>query len=193
MGRIVVHENVTIDGVMQDPVGDGGFKNGGWFALMPDDVQQAWAAVEYQEAQEGGAWLIGRGTYEWFAERWADRPGEWGDRLRQVPKYVVSATLADASAWANCTVLDGDPVQAAARVRREVDGDVLVYGSRPLAQLLLDHDMVDELRLMTHPFLAGAGDRIFPSSGDLRPLRLTGVREIAGYLALLTYQPVRAA
>ncbi|MFI0941645.1 dihydrofolate reductase family protein [Streptomyces sp. NPDC021020] len=191
MGRIVVHENVSVDGVMQDPTGEEGYASGGWFTRMPQEVFAAWGEVEYQEARECAAWFIGRGTYQWFAERWAAREGAWGDRLREVPKYVLSATLADAPEWANSFVVKGDPVAEAKRLRDEVDGDVLVYGSRPLAQALLAHGMVDELRLMTHPYVLGAGGtRLFPEQGAMRELRLTGVREVGGHLALLTYRPL---
>ncbi|MFI0720922.1 dihydrofolate reductase family protein [Streptomyces sp. NPDC021224] len=191
MGRIVVHENVSVDGVMQDPTGDEGYASGGWFARMPEEVFAAWGEVEYQEARDCSAWLIGRGTYRWFAQRWAAREGAWGDRLRAVPKYVLSSTLADAPEWANSFVVQGDPAVAAARLRDEVDGDVLVYGSRPLAQALLEAGLVDELRLMTHPFVLGAGgERLFPDKGPMRGLRLAGAREIGGHLALLTYRPL---
>lgn len=191
MGRIVVHENVSVDGVMQDPTGDEGYGSGGWFARMPAGTLAAWGEVEYQEAQECAGWLIGRGTYRWFAERWAEREGAWADRLREVPKYVLSSTMADAPEWANSFVVKGDPASEAARLREEVDGDVLVYGSRPLARALLEAGQVDELRLMTHPFVLGAGgERLFADQGALRALELAGVREIGGYLALLTYRPV---
>src|ERR671925_2074725 len=132
MGRIVVSENVSLDGIMQDPTGDEGFKFGGWFDQMPDDVRAEWAKVEYQEALDTAAWLVGRGTYTWFAGRWADRPGEWADRLRSVPKYVVSSTLEDPAEWANSVVLQGDVVEQVTKLKQTVDGDILVYGSGPL-------------------------------------------------------------
>lgn len=193
MGRIIVHENVTLDGVMQDPTGDEGFAAGGWFTLMPADVMEEWGAVEYQESLEGAAWLIGRGTYEWFASRWADREGAWGDRLREVPKYVVSATRTEVAEWSNSVLLKGDPAEEAERLRKEVDGDVLVYGSRPLARLLLERGLVDELRLMTHPLVLGAGDRLLDADSPRQSLRLVEARGIGGYLALLTYRPERDA
>jgi dihydrofolate reductase len=188
MGRIVVSENVSLDGVMQDPTGDEGFKFGGWFDQMPDNVRAEWARVEYQEALETAAWLIGRGTYSWFAQRWADRPGEWADRLRAIPKYVVSSTLEDPAEWPNSIVLKGDAVEHAAKLREAADGDVLVYGSGPLVQTLMEHDLVDELRLMTHPFVLGAGERLFRPTSDQKPVRLVGTRSIGGSLVLLTYQ-----
>jgi len=108
MGRIVVSENISLDGVIQDPTGDEGFAFGGWFQRMSDEDRSAWSEVEFQEALDTQAWLIGRGTYTWFATRWADRPGEWADRLRVVPKYVVSSTMDEATEWSNSTVLRGD-------------------------------------------------------------------------------------
>lgn len=191
MGRIVVHENVTLDGVMQDPTGDEGYAAGGWFDLMPEGAREEWGAACFREAQDAVAWLIGRGTYQWFAERWADREGAWADRLRELPKYVVSGTLADAAGWANSTVLTGDPAQEAERLRKEADGDVLVYGSRPLARMLLERGLVDELRLTTHPFVLGEGERLLDAGSARQSLRLVDARGVGGYLAMLAYRPVR--
>jgi dihydrofolate reductase len=193
MGRIVVSENVSLDGIMQDPTGDEGFKFGGWFDQMPDDVRAEWAKVEYQEALDTAAWLVGRGTYTWFAGRWADRPGEWADRLRSVPKYVVSSTLEDPAEWANSVVLQGDVVEQVTKLKQTVDGDILVYGSGPLVQSLMEHDLVDELRLMTHPFVLGTGERLIHETSDHKPVRLVNIRTIGNSLALLTYQPVRTS
>jgi dihydrofolate reductase len=193
MGKIVVSENVSLDGVMQDPTGDEGFKFGGWFNQMSDDVRNEWAKVEFQEALDTAAWLIGRGTYVWFAERWADRPGEWADRLRSIPKYVVSSSLENPTEWANSSVLNGDVIEQVTKLKQSVDGDILVYGSGPLVQTLMEHDLVDELRLMTHPFVLGTGERLFRETSDQKPMRLVDVLTIGDSLALLTYQPVRAA
>lgn len=193
MGRIVVSENVSLDGVMQDPTGDEGFKFGGWFTQMPENVFAEWGKVEYAEALDAAAWLIGRGTYTWFAERWADRPGDWADRLRELPKYVVSSTLQDAAEWANSIVLKGDVIDQVTKLKQAVDGDILVYGSGKLVQTLMEHDLVDELRLMTHPFVFGTGERLFRETSDQKPVRLVDVRNIGDSLALLTYQPVRTS
>jgi dihydrofolate reductase len=190
MGRIVVSENISLDGVTQDPTGDEGFKFGGWFNQMPDDVREQWAEVEYQEALDGAAWLIGRGTYQWFAQRWATRPGAWADRLRSLPKYVVSSTLRDAAEWDNSTVLTGDAVEEVAKLKQAVDGDILVYGSNPLVRTLMEYDLVDELRLMTYPFVLGTGERLFRETSDRKPVRLVDVRTIGDYLVQLIYQPV---
>lgn len=193
MGRIIVSENVSLDGVIQDPTGDEGFKFGGWFDQMTDQDREQWAKVEFQEALDTAAWLVGRRTYLWFAQRWAARPGEWADRLRSIPKYVVSSTLKNPTDWANSTVLSGDLIDAVSTLRQHLDGNILVYGSGPLVQTLLEHDLVDELRLMSHPFVLGTGDRLFREISDSKPVRLTGMRTIGADLALLTYQPVRAA
>ncbi|MDT4934651.1 MAG: hypothetical protein QOK11_2543 [Pseudonocardiales bacterium] len=193
MGRIVVSENVSLDGVIQDPTGEEGFKFGGWFDQMPDKDRGEWAKVEFQESLDTEAWLVGRGSYTWFAERWAARPGEWADRLRSIPKYIVSATLEHPAEWSNSTVLNGDIIEEVTRLKQKVDGDILVYASAPLVQTLMEHDLVDELRLMTHPFVLGTGERLFRETSDKKPLRLVDVRTVGDTLALLTYQPVRDA
>jgi dihydrofolate reductase len=191
MGRIIVSENVSLDGIMQDPTGDEGYKFGGWFDAMPDDVRAQWAAIEYQEALDTAAWLVGRDSYSWFAKRWADRPGEWADRLRAVPKYVVSSTLDDATEWTNSSVLRGDVIEQVTTLKQTVDGDIFVYASGQLVQTLMEHDLVDELRLTTHPFVLGTGERLFRETSDRKPVRLVGVRTIGDHLALLTYQVLR--
>jgi dihydrofolate reductase len=193
MGRIVISDNTSLDGVIQDPTGDEGFKFGGWFDQMSDKDREDWAKVEFQEAQNSAAWLIGRATYTWFAERWAARPGEWADRLRSIPKFVVSSTLEQATEWANCTVLKGDVVDEVSKLKQNLEGDILVYASSRLVQTLMENDLIDELRLMIHPFVLGTGERLFRQTSDKKPMRLVSVRAVGDSLALLTYQPVRDA
>ena len=193
MGRIVISENVSLDGVIQDPSGDEGFKLGGWFNQMSDKDREEWAKVEFAEALDTAAWLIGRRTYTWFAERWAARPGEWADRLRSIPKFIVSSTLEDPTEWANSTVLKGDVIEEVTKLKQNVDGDILVYASGPLVQTLMEHDLIDELRLMTHPFVLGTGERLFRETSDKTHLRRVGLRAIGDSITLLTYQPVRDA
>ncbi len=193
MGRIVISENVSLDGVIQDPTGEEGFKFGGWFDQMPNKVREEWAKVEFQEALDTEAWLVGRGSYLWFAERWAARPGEWADRLRSIPKYIISSTLEDPTEWTNSTVLKGDVLEEISKLKQNVNGDILVYASGPLVQTLMEHDLVDELRLMTHPFVLGTGERLFRETSDKKPMRLVDIRTIGDSLALLTYQPARDA
>jgi dihydrofolate reductase len=193
MGRIVISENVSLDGVIQDPTGDEGFKFGGWFDQMSGTDREEWAKVEFQEAVDTAAWLVGRGTYAWFAERWAARPGEWADKLRSIPKFIVSSTLEDATAWANSIVLKGDVIEEVLKLKQNVDGDILVYGSGPLVQTLMDHDLIDELRLMTHPFVLGTGERLFRETSERKSLQPVDIRTIGDSLVLLTYRPVRDA
>jgi dihydrofolate reductase len=190
MGRIVVSENISLDGVIQDPTGDEGFAFGGWFRQMSDEDRSAWSEVEFQEALSTQAWLIGRGTYTWFATRWADRPGEWADRLRLIPKYVVSSTMGRATEWANSTVLTGGVLDEVTALKAEVDGDIVVYSSRRLVRTLLQHDLVDEVRLMTYPFVLGAGERLFGDAAGTTALRRVAVRPVGESIVLLTYAPV---
>src|SRR3954447_16033225 len=123
MGQIVVSENVTLDGVFQDPTGDDGFKLGGWFEQISDQDRVAWAQIEFDEARTSSAMLLGRRSYQWFAERWATRSGEWADRLRSLPKYIVSSGFSDLT-WDNATVLSRDEVPA---LKQRIDGDIVVY------------------------------------------------------------------
>ncbi len=190
MGRIVVSENISLDGVIQDPNGDEGFAFGGWFQHMSDEDRSAWSEVEFQEALDTQAWLIGRGTYTWFATRWADRPGEWADRLRVVPKYVVSSTMDEATEWSNATVLKGDVVEEVTALKERVAGDIVVYSSPRLVRTLLEHDLVDEVRLMTYPYVLGAGERLFGEAAETTALRRVAVRHVGESIVLLTYAPV---
>jgi dihydrofolate reductase len=135
---------------------------------------------------------LGRRSYEWFAVRWASRSGEWADRLNSLPKYVVSSTLEDPN-WNNSTVLKGDVVNAVSTLKREIHGDIVVYASSQLVHTLVEHDLVDELRLMIYPSVLGAGKRLFGETSDKKPMRLVDIRTVGDGLALLTYQPVREA
>jgi dihydrofolate reductase len=186
MGNLVVSENVTLDGVFQDPTGDDGFKLGGWFEQISDEDRTAWTQAEFAEAQASAAMLLGRRSYQWFAERWATRPGEWADRLRALPKYVVSSGLDDLR-WTNSTVLSVDEVAA---LKQRIDGDIVVYASGRLVPTLVEHDLVDELRLLIHPFILGTGERIFTETGDLQRLRLVEARTVGENLIQVIYRRV---
>lgn len=190
MGTIVINSNLTLDGVVEDPTGEEGFARGGWFDELMGEDRSPWAEVEAEEAERTAAILMGRRSYDWFAQRWQGRPGPWADRLRAVPKYVVSST-SDGLVWDNSTVLDGDPLDSVKRLRDEVDGDIVVYASRQLVQALLDNDLVDELRLIVLPAVLGAGTRLFGETTSPVPVRLTGARAIGNGLAFLTYEVVR--
>jgi dihydrofolate reductase len=192
MGKIVISTNVSLDGVVQDPDGQEGFRLGGWFGQFGGKDLQEWAQVSLEEARGTQALLLGRRTDEWFAPRWADRTGEWADRLNSLPKYVVSSTL-DEPRWHNSTVLNGDVVSEVSKLKQELDGDIVVYASYQLGRTLIEHDLVDELRLVVFPVVLGAGQRLFGETSDRKPMRLTGARTIGDGLAFLTYQPVRDA
>ena len=192
MGKIVITTNLSLDGVVQDPDGEEGFKLGGWFYQFGGKDLEEWTKVETEEALRAEALLLGRRSDEWFATRWASRTGEWADRLNSMPKYVVSSTLQEAK-WSNSTVLKGDVVNEVSELKREIDGEILVYASYQLERTLIDHDLVDELRLVVFPVVLGAGERLFGQTGDKKPMRLVGTRTIGDGLAFLTYQPVRNA
>ena len=190
MGTLVVSENVTLDGVMQDPTGDDGFERGGWFSQMPDEDRQAWAEVECGEALRAEALLIGRHSYEFLVDRWPGRTGAWADRLNSMPKYVVSSTLGDPK-WDHTTVLTGDAVDAVAELKQRLEGEIVLNASGQLARTLLEHDLVDEVRLMVYPFVLGDGERLFPPTGTALAMRLVDTRTVGTGLALLTYTRAR--
>jgi dihydrofolate reductase len=192
VGKIVISENVTLDGVVQDPTGEEGFRHGGWFSQIAETELAEWAKVEFEEALGAEALLLGRRSDEYFGSRWVSRSGEWADRLNSLPKYVVSSTLADAH-WSNSTVLKGDVVQEASTLKQELDGEIVVYASRQLVHTLMEHDLVDEVRLMVFPFVLGAGERLFGQTSDKKSMRLAVIRRVGESLAYLRYEVVREA
>jgi len=192
MGKIIVSENVSIDGVVQDPTGDEGFRHGGWFNQIGDKDREEWAKVELDEARGAEALLMGRRSDDFFATRWAGRSGEWADRLNNLPKYVVSSTLVEPH-WSNSTVLKGDVVNEVSKLKQELNGDIVVYASCQLVRTLMEHDLVDELRLMVYPVVLGAGERLFGETSDKKSLRLLNTRTVGDGLAFLTYELVRGA
>ncbi len=191
MGKIIVSENVSLDGVVQDPTGEEGFRLGGWFRIGDKD-REAWAKVLLDEASGTEALLLGRRSDEWFASRWLSRSGEWADRLNSLPKYVMSSTLEEAK-WNNPTVLAGDVVNEVSKLKQELDGDIVVYASAQLVHSLMEHDLVDELRLMIHPVALGVGERLFGETSDMKPMRLLDSRTVGDGLVLLAYELVREA
>jgi dihydrofolate reductase len=192
MGKIVISTNVSLDGVVQDSDGREGFRLGGWFGQFGGEDLEAWAKVSHDEALGAAALLLGRRSDEWFAERWVSRPGEWAERLNSLPKYVVSSTL-DEARWTNATVLKGDVVTQVSKLKKELDGDIVVYASYQLGRTLLEHDLVDELRLVVFPVVLGAGERLFGQTSDKKPMRLVDTRTIGDGLARVTYEVVRDA
>ena len=192
MGTIVVSENITLDGVMQDPTGEEGTSVGGWFREIPATDFEAWSALEIEEAQAASALLLGGRSYRWFAERWQGREGAWADRLRELPKHVVSATLDDLS-WDHTSVLSGDAEKSVTQLKEQVAGEIVVYGSGELVQTLLAHDLVDELRVTVFPSVVGGGQRLFRGAGGSTSWRLTETRPVGESLVFLTYRPARDA
>ena len=191
MGKIVVSENVTVDGVVQDPAGAEGFGRGGWVGRIGEPGREGAAKVLLEEALRAEAHLFGRRTYEFLAARWPSRGGDLADRLNEMPKYVVSSTLKDPD-WNNSTVLAGDVMQEVSKLKEELDGEIVVAGSIRLVRTLMDHDLVDELRLMIFPVVLGAGEHLFGETSDQRPVRLVETRTVDD-LAYLTYEVVREA
>jgi dihydrofolate reductase len=192
MGKIVVSENVSLDGVVEDPTGEEGFRHGGWFNQIGDKDREGWAKVGCDEALGAEAMLLGRRSYEFLAARWPSRTGKWADRLNSMPKYVVSSTLVDPD-WSNSTVLQGDVVDEVSKLKRERDGEILVAASGQLVLTLMKHDLVDELRLMVYPVVLGAGERLFGETRDKTPMRLLDTKTIGDGLAFLTYEMIRDA
>jgi len=184
MGRIVVSENITLDGVIQDPSGDEGFERGGWVGKVTDRAEAGKVLAE--ETLGAEAELYGRRTYEFLASRWPARSGALADRLNSMPKYVISSTLEDPE-WSNTTVLKGDVVDEVSKLKEEIGGEILIPASIQLVRTLLEHELVDELRLMVYPVVLGAGERLFGET-DKRSLRLVETRTLDAELAYLTYE-----
>jgi dihydrofolate reductase len=190
MGKIIISENVSLDGVVQDPAGDEGFSRGGW--VGPIAAREDVAKVALDEALGAEAFLLGRRSYEWLAARWPSRNGALADRLNSLPKYVVSSTLEDPH-WNNSTVLKGNPVDEVAKLKETLSGEIVVAGSFRLLRTLIEHDLVDELRLKVFPVVLGAGGRLFGETSDEKPTRLIDSRTLGEGIAYLTYELVHTA
>jgi dihydrofolate reductase len=190
MAKIVISTNVSLDGVVQDPDGEEGYERGGWFGQFGGKDLEQWAQIEAEEAMRADALLLGRRSDEWFGSRWSARPGAWAERLKGLPKYVVSTTLDD-PLWQNSTVLTGEVSAEVSKLKRELDGEILVYASYQLGQDLIEHDLVDELRLFVFPVVIGGGRRLFGETADKKPLRLAGAKTVGTGLVFLTYELVR--
>jgi dihydrofolate reductase len=192
MGKIVVSYNVSLDGIGQDPTGEEGFKHGGWFSQTDEADLAAWAKAGFEEAMRAEALLLGRRSDEYFGPRWRARTGDWADRLNSLPKYVVSSTLEEPR-WTNVTVLRGDVADEVARLKQEIDGEILLIGSRQLVQTLMEHELVDELQLTVFPVVLGSGERLFGESAERSGLRLREARTIGDGLVFLNYEVVPSA
>jgi dihydrofolate reductase len=188
VGRIVVTEFVSLDGVMEDPGGAEDYRHGGW--TFEIDRGPEGNKFKLDEALDAEALLLGRVTYEGFAAAWPSREGDFADKFNTMPKYVVSSTL-EKPDWSNSTVLKGDLADEVEKLRRKHDGDVVVHGSARLAQALLEHGLVDELRLMVFPIVLGSGKRLFGETTDKQRLRLTSSQTVGDGVAILVYEPAR--
>ena len=189
MGKIVVTEFVSLDGVVQAPGGGEDFKHGGWsFEISRGDEGDKF---KLDETMSSEALLLGRVTYEGFAAAWPAREGEFADKFNTMPKYVVSSTLQDPE-WNNSTVLKGDVADEVAKLKQEQDGDIVVHGSPRLVQSLVENDLVDEFRLMVFPVVLGSGKRLFGETIDKKPLRLVDSKVVGDGVAILIYQPAGA-
>jgi dihydrofolate reductase len=187
--RIVVTEFVSLDGVMEAPGGEPDFKYPGWTFEIErgDDGNQ----FKMDELMESEVQLLGRVTYEGFAEAWPSREGPFADKLNNDPKYVVSTTLTEPT-WQNTTVIADDVAGQIAALKERTNGTILVAGSGTLVATLLEHDLVDELRLKVYPVVLGAGKRLFGELTDKKLVRLVDMKTVGNGVAILTYEPVRA-
>jgi dihydrofolate reductase len=194
MGKLVLSgpQNVSLDGVVQDPAGDEGFKLGGWFVESGGQDLQPWNKVALDDALGAEAWLLGRRSYEYFGVRWRPRTGELADRLNSMPKYVVSSTLQEPD-WNNSRVLKGDVVTEVSKLKQELDGEIVVPASYQLGRTLIEHDLVDEVRLVVFPVLVGDGERLFGETAGKKPMRLVDTKTIGDGLVYLTYTFTRDA
>jgi dihydrofolate reductase len=188
MGTLVVSDNVSLDGVVQDPAGDEGFRRGGWVGQIKD--RPGVTKLTLDEALGTKALLMGRRSYEWFAARWPSRSGELADRINSLPKYVVSSTLEDPD-WNNSTVLSGDVLNEVSKLKQRTDGEIFIWASFQLVHTLIEHDLVDELRLKIYPVVLGDGQRLFGQTSDRKAMRLVDIKTIDGDVAYLTYLSVR--
>ncbi len=190
MGRIVVTEFVSLDGVIEAPGGGEDFEHAGWTFQI--DRGEDGDKFKTDETMSSEALLLGRVTYDGFAAAWPNMQGDFADKFNSMPKYVVSSTLADPP-WTGSTVISGDVVAEIRRLREESDGDLVVHGSASLVQTLIENDLVDELHLMVFPVVLGKGKRLFGDTTAKKPMRLTDSKVVGDGVAILIYQPAPAA
>jgi dihydrofolate reductase len=186
MGRVIVTEFVSIDGVMEAPGGGEGYEHAGWSFEIPRSEEGD--RFKLEETMSAEALLLGRHTYEGFAGAWPSMEGAFADKFNNMPKYVVSSTLSDPE-WKNSTVLEGDPAGAVRRLKEEIDGNIVVHGSAQLVQMLIEEDLVDELRLMIFPVILGSGKRLLGETGSKKPMRLTDSKTVGEGVDILIYSP----
>jgi dihydrofolate reductase len=185
VGKIVVTEFVSLDGVVEDPGGSENFKYGGWtFEIDRGDEGNTF---KLDETMASDALLLGRVTYEGFADAWPSREGEFAEKFNTMPKYVVSSTLENPT-WTNSTVIKGDLADEVAKLKQEYSGDIVVHGSVQLVQALIERNLVDELRLMVFPVVLGAGKTLFGETSDKKALKLAESKTVGDGVVILTYR-----
>ncbi|MGH8688482.1 MAG: dihydrofolate reductase family protein [Burkholderiales bacterium] len=190
MGRIVVTEFVSLDGVMEAPGGGDDFKHAGWtFKISRGEEGEKF---KLEETLDSEALLLGRVTYQGFAAAWPSMKNAFADKFNSMPKYVVSSTYEKAE-WNNSTVLRGDVVEEVSKLRHESSGNIVVHGSAQLVQTLIEHDLVDELRLMVFPVVLGTGKRLFGETSDKKRLRLVDSKTVGDGVVILIFQPTGKA
>jgi dihydrofolate reductase len=188
MGKLVVTEFISLDGIIEDPGGSEGSEHGGWSFRHPaPDGEQ----FKGDELRDSDVQLLGRVTYEGFAAAWPameEATGDYGKKMNAMPKVVVSTTLTEPT-WNNTTIISGNVADEVARLKAQYDGDILVQGSAMLAQTLAEHGLVDEYRLMVHPVVLGTGKRLFSGGAARTDLQLVDSRKVGPDVLLLTYRP----
>jgi len=187
MGKIIISENVSLDGIVDDPTGEEGSGHGHWTGQISAQDREQWSRALHEEALSAEALLIGRRSDAWFAGRWLSRTGAQADRLNGMPKYVVSATLEEPS-WGNATVLSGDAISEVSKLKEKLTGDIVVYGSIQLAHTLLEHGLADEVRMFVYPVVLGAGQRLFNDTTEQGHWRLVRARPLGDGLVQLRYE-----
>lgn len=188
MSRVVVSEFMTVDGVIESPGPEPGFERAGWafqFDRGPEGDR-----FKFDELMAAGALLLGRVTYEGFAQAWPamEGMGEFGEKMNGMPKYVVSTTLQQAD-WNNSTILTGELADEITALKRQIDGDILINGSAQLVQSLTAAGLVDEYRLMVYPIVLGDGKRLFAHASESARLQLLDTKPIGSGILILTYRP----
>ena len=185
MGRIVVTEFISLDGVLEDPGGAEDYEHGGW--TFQFDAGPEFEKFKYEELQASDAQLLGRITYDGFAKAWPSIEGEFGDKMNSMPKYVVSTTV-EHPEWNNTTVIRGDIADEVRKLKEQYERDILIAGSARLVQSLIEQDLVDELRLMVFPILLGTGKRLFGDTSDVKRLQLAETKPLGDGVTILTYR-----
>jgi dihydrofolate reductase len=188
MGKLVVSEFMSLDGIIEDPGGSEGTPHGGWSFRFPTPEGQQ---LKWEELQASDVQLLGRVTYEGFAAAWPgmeEATGEYGKRMNGMPKVVVSTTLTEAT-WGDTTIISGDVPAEVAKLKDQYDGDVLVLASATLVDTLRENGLVDEYRLMVHPVVLGSGKRLFKDGAAGTDLELVDYRQVGPDVLLLTYRP----